>query len=102
MLHVRALIKSDSVILFDPVGKSDTKLKERLLWHLQGNLKALAKRRSRDSQRRLSEWQGVKKDVEGQTIPEVHETTGDKADYKEASCDEGPGLSYEHRCVTAT
>lgn len=43
MLHVRALIKADSVILFDPAGSSDSRLKERMLYHMQGNLKQLAR-----------------------------------------------------------
>lgn len=54
MLHIRALIKADTVILFDaspsintgPLERADLaerggRLKERLRWHIQGNLKAL-------------------------------------------------------------
>jgi hypothetical protein len=54
MLHVRALIKADTVILFDAAPVFDTglsansdqsdrgnRLKARLRWHIQGNLKAL-------------------------------------------------------------
>ena len=54
MLHVRALIKADTVILFDAApalfnvssDNSDqsnrvNRLKSRLQWHIQGNLKAL-------------------------------------------------------------
>lgn len=54
MLHIRALIKADTVILFDAAPLIGTgtleradlvarggKLKERLRWHIQGNLKAL-------------------------------------------------------------
>ena len=54
MLHVRALIKADTVILFDaaptfgtsPTDGSDhadrgNRLKSQLRWHIQGNLKAL-------------------------------------------------------------
>lgn len=54
MLHIRALIKADTVILFDasssiatsPSERADLverggRLKERFRWHIQGNLKAL-------------------------------------------------------------
>lgn len=54
MLHVRALIKADTVILFDAApafGSSSAdgsdqadrgnRLKSQLRWHIQGNLKAL-------------------------------------------------------------
>ncbi len=97
MLHVRALIKADSVIVFDPAGSSDSTLKERLLWHLQGNLKALANKRGREKERKLVAWQGRKEDEDGKVIRQADETTGENQDGKAASCEEGLGLSYEHR-----
>lgn len=39
MLHVRALIKADTVILFDPAGSSDSQLRAKLLQHLADNIR---------------------------------------------------------------
>ncbi|KAI5448878.1 magnesium ion transporter [Naganishia albida] len=60
MLHIRALIKADTVILFDaapslarmPSERADLidrggRLKERFRWHIQGNLKALRREERR-------------------------------------------------------
>lgn len=35
MLHIRALVKSDAVILFDHYGSVDTKLHSAFLYHLE-------------------------------------------------------------------
>lgn len=81
MLHIRALIKADTVILFDPAGSVGNKLRDRLLWHLQMNVKAMK----------------ATKDVtvegeEGETIG------GDgQQGTRESMLEDGKRLSYEHR-----
>ncbi|KAH8817662.1 Mg2+ transporter protein cora-like protein [Flagelloscypha sp. PMI_526] len=40
MLHVRALVKADTVILFDTYGSVDSRLHSMFLYHLEHNLKA--------------------------------------------------------------
>jgi hypothetical protein len=94
MLHVRALIKADSVILFDPAGSSDSKLKARLLTHLQGNLKALHKSRVMEGNKRLQEWQEGQKDGKGGTNMTIGVESHEHGKIGE---DAGLGLSYEHR-----
>lgn len=87
MLHIRALIKADTVILFDASPSTSTgsserpdlaerggRLKERLRWHIQGNLKAL----------RREEKQGPRS---GQPAMDACEEEEMKA----------KNLSYEHR-----
>lgn len=39
-LHIRALVKSDTVILFDTYGSADSRLHSVFLYHLEHNLKA--------------------------------------------------------------
>jgi magnesium transporter len=88
MLHVRALIKADMVILFEPAGMRSNKLRDRLLWHMQANIKA----------RRLGEQgqqqaQGEPREV-GERFDEDLERDG-----RESMLQDGKRLSYEHRCV---
>ncbi|EJD54666.1 cora-domain-containing protein [Auricularia subglabra TFB-10046 SS5] len=40
ILHIRALIKADTVILFDSYGSADSRLHSVFLYHLEHNLKA--------------------------------------------------------------
>ncbi|KAF8636345.1 hypothetical protein AX16_010998 [Volvariella volvacea WC 439] len=40
ILHIRALVKSDAVILFDSYGSADSRLHSAFLYHLEHNLKA--------------------------------------------------------------
>ncbi|KAF9653724.1 Mg2+ transporter protein cora-like protein [Thelephora ganbajun] len=40
MLHIRALVKSDVVLLFDTYGSVNSKLQSSFLYHLEHNLKA--------------------------------------------------------------
>ncbi|KAH7100096.1 cora-domain-containing protein [Auriculariales sp. MPI-PUGE-AT-0066] len=40
ILHIRALIKADAVILFDSYGSADSRLHSVFLYHLEHNLKA--------------------------------------------------------------
>ena len=40
VLHIRALIKADAVILFDTYGSPDSRLQSIFLYHLEHNLKA--------------------------------------------------------------
>ncbi|KAH7908649.1 Mg2+ transporter protein cora-like protein [Hygrophoropsis aurantiaca] len=40
ILHIRALVKADTVILFDTYGSNDSKLHSVFLYHLEHNLKA--------------------------------------------------------------
>jgi hypothetical protein len=81
MLHVRALIKADMVILFEPAGMRSNKLRDRLLWHMQANIKA----------RRLGE-QGE----QGVDVGEGFEG-GLEGDGRESMLQDGKRLSYEHR-----
>lgn len=90
MLHVRALIKADMVILFEPAGMRSNKLRDRLLWHMQANIKA----------RRLGE-QG-KQQAQTQAGPagvDVGEgfEGGLEGDGRESMLQDGKRLSYEHR-----
>ncbi|KIJ29286.1 hypothetical protein M422DRAFT_71242 [Sphaerobolus stellatus SS14] len=39
VLHIRALVKADAVILFDTYGSPDTRLQSMFLYHLEHNLK---------------------------------------------------------------
>lgn len=39
VLHIRALVKADSVILFDTYGSTDSRLHSAFLYHLEHNLK---------------------------------------------------------------
>lgn len=39
ILHVRALVKSDTVLLFDPIGSVDTRLQSVFLYNLEHNLR---------------------------------------------------------------
>lgn len=39
MLHVRALVKSDAVLLFDPIGTVDSRLQSVFLYNLEHNLR---------------------------------------------------------------
>ncbi|KIM78238.1 hypothetical protein PILCRDRAFT_824719 [Piloderma croceum F 1598] len=39
ILHIRALVKADAVVLFDTFGSSDSKLHSVFLYHLEHNLK---------------------------------------------------------------
>ncbi|KAH8084261.1 cora-domain-containing protein [Filobasidium floriforme] len=83
MLHVRALIKADMVILFEPAGMRSNKLRDRLLWHMQANIKA----------RRLGE-QGK----QGVDVGEGFEG-GLEGDGRESMLQDGKRLSYEHRVL---
>lgn len=38
MLHIRALVKSDTVILFDTFGSADSRLHSVFLYHLEVGL----------------------------------------------------------------
>ncbi|EIW74371.1 Mg2+ transporter protein cora-like protein [Coniophora puteana RWD-64-598 SS2] len=40
ILHIRALVKADAVILFDTYGSNDSRLHSAFLYHLEHNLKA--------------------------------------------------------------
>lgn len=40
ILHIRALVKADAVVLFDTYGSSDSRLHSVFLYHLEHNLKA--------------------------------------------------------------
>ncbi|KAG1741539.1 cora-domain-containing protein [Suillus paluster] len=40
MLHIRALVKADTVVLFDSYGSNDSRLHSVFLYHLEHNLKA--------------------------------------------------------------
>ncbi|KAH0834723.1 hypothetical protein J3R83DRAFT_10273 [Lanmaoa asiatica] len=40
ILHIRALVKADTVVLFDPYGSDDSRLHSVFLYHLEHNLKA--------------------------------------------------------------
>ncbi|KAL0958032.1 hypothetical protein HGRIS_000208 [Hohenbuehelia grisea] len=40
ILHIRALVKSDTVVLFDTFGSADSRLHSVFLYHLEHNLKA--------------------------------------------------------------
>ncbi|KAI0075960.1 Mg2+ transporter protein cora-like protein [Panus rudis PR-1116 ss-1] len=40
ILHIRALVKSDAVVLFDTYGSADSRLHSVFLYHLEHNLKA--------------------------------------------------------------
>ncbi|TFK28513.1 magnesium transporter [Coprinopsis marcescibilis] len=40
ILHIRALVKTDSVVLFDSYGSADSRLHSVFLYHLEHNLKA--------------------------------------------------------------
>lgn len=40
VLHIRALVKADAVILFDTYGSNDSRLHSAFLYHLEHNLKA--------------------------------------------------------------
>jgi magnesium transporter len=40
MLHVRALIKPDRVIVFDTAGSAESEIQRRFKWHLERNIKA--------------------------------------------------------------
>ncbi|KAJ3481422.1 hypothetical protein NLI96_g7666 [Meripilus lineatus] len=42
VLHIRALVKSDAVVLFDTYGSADSRLHSVFLYHLEHNLKATA------------------------------------------------------------
>lgn len=55
MLHVRALIKADKVILFDPVHSAEGSLRSKLLWHIQGNVRAMTKLVNNEADEQASE-----------------------------------------------
>jgi hypothetical protein len=98
MLHVRALIKADSVILFDPAGSSDSKLKSRLLTHLQANLKALHKLKEMEAKQRLTEWQEGEHIKTEDVVGSIHAATPTELQGQRRSTGETVlGLSYEHR-----
>lgn len=40
ILHVRALIKPDRVVVFDTAGTIESDLQKRFKWHLERNIKA--------------------------------------------------------------
>ena len=40
MLHVRALIKPDRVIVFDTAGTVESEVQRRFKWHLERNIRA--------------------------------------------------------------
>jgi magnesium transporter len=40
MLHVRALIKPDRVIVFDTAGSVESEVQRRFKWHLERNVRA--------------------------------------------------------------
>lgn len=40
VLHIRALVKADTVVLFDTYGSNDSRLHSAFLYHLEHNLKA--------------------------------------------------------------
>lgn len=40
MLHIRALIKPDRVIVFDTAGTQESEVQRRFKWHLERNVKA--------------------------------------------------------------
>jgi magnesium transporter len=82
MLHVRALIKADTVILFDPSGMKSNKLRDRLLWHMQANIKA----------RREGEKGNEQATAAG-------ENTAFEGDGRETMLQDGKRLSYEHRVL---
>ncbi|KII91320.1 hypothetical protein PLICRDRAFT_51492 [Plicaturopsis crispa FD-325 SS-3] len=42
ILHIRALVKADAVVLFDTYGSADSRLHSVFLYHLEHNLKAKA------------------------------------------------------------
>lgn len=84
MLHVRALIKGDMVILFEPAGMRSNKLRDRLLWHMQANIKA----------RR----QGEKGKQQAEGSDAMTSFTGElERDGRESMLEDGKRLSYEHR-----
>lgn len=88
MLHVRALVKADMVILFEPAGMRTNKLRDRLLWHMQANIKA----------RRMGE-EG--KQAESSTADATGPSTSAQVDGdgRESMLEDGKRLSYEHRSV---
>lgn len=45
ILHVRALIKPDRVIIFDTAGTVESEVQKRFKWHLERNIKAGLKAR---------------------------------------------------------
>jgi len=84
MLHVRALVKADMVILFEPAGMRTNKLRDRLLWHMQANIKA----------RRMGE-EGKQAELSAaETAPSSSQADGDG---RESMLEDGKRLSYEHR-----
>jgi hypothetical protein len=84
MLHVRALVKADMVILFEPAGMRTNKLRDRLLWHMQANIKA----------RRMGE-EGKQAELSAtETASNSPQADGDG---RESMLEDGKRLSYEHR-----
>jgi hypothetical protein len=86
MLHVRALIKADMIILFEPAGMRTNKLRDRLLWHMQANIKA---RRMGEEGKRAQQTA-----ADGSTSCKEAQVDGDG---RESMLEDGKRLSYEHR-----
>ena len=40
MLHIRALIKPDCIIVFDSAGSTESEISRKFKWHLEKNIKA--------------------------------------------------------------
>ena len=40
MLHIRALIKPDRIIVFDSAGSTESEVSRKFKWHLERNIKA--------------------------------------------------------------
>jgi magnesium transporter len=40
MLHIRALIKPDCIIVFDSAGSTESEISRKFKWHLERNIKA--------------------------------------------------------------
>lgn len=40
MLHIRALIKPDRVIIFEQAGSVESEIQRRFRWHIERNIKA--------------------------------------------------------------
>lgn len=76
------------VILFEPAGMRTNKLRDRLLWHMQANIKA----------RRMGE-EGKQAEMSASETASACGSAQVDGDGRESMLEDGKRLSYEHRYV---
>lgn len=73
------------MILFDPAGSTSNKLRDRMLWHMQANIKAIKLGKKRACAETAMQGESAQKAV------------ADDPEGRENMLEDGKRLSYEHR-----